>query len=235
MAATSLSALVLGCVGLAVVPTAPSAAAEQGATAFTIRSSLDGKTVLPHRIRWIAYPSAPVLFPGVEFLIDGKLVFAEPAEPFAFGADGRDEATRTVKTGYLVTSWLAPGKHSFTVRGKALVAGARTTATKTVVARCRARQLRPRNSRERGSASSRPRCRPTGTCCTGRHRSAWLVPDHSRPALHPPERPGAPQAHQDRLRRRTGDDHHRRPRLDGRSERGRVCDPWGPRRPIRGR
>lgn len=135
LAATALSALVLGCVGLAVVPTAPSAAAEQGATAFTIRSSLDGKTVLPHRIRWIAYPSAPVLFPGVEFLIDGKLVFANRLEPFAFGADGRDEATRTVKTGYLVTSWLAPGRHSFTVRAKALVAGARTTATKTVVAR----------------------------------------------------------------------------------------------------
>ena len=76
VAATTLSALVLGWVGFAVVLTAPSAAAEQGATAFTIRSSLDGKTVLPRRIRWIAYPSAPVLFPGAEFLIDGKVVFA---------------------------------------------------------------------------------------------------------------------------------------------------------------
>jgi hypothetical protein len=72
VAATSLSALVFGCVGLAAVLTAPSAAAEQGTTAFTIRSSLDGKTALAHRIRWIAYPSAPVLFPGVEFLMDAR-------------------------------------------------------------------------------------------------------------------------------------------------------------------
>mgnify|MGYP006148767051 CR=1 FL=1 len=43
--------------------------------AFTIRSSLDGKTTLPHRIAWIAYPSAAVEAPGVEFLIDGKVVF----------------------------------------------------------------------------------------------------------------------------------------------------------------
>jgi hypothetical protein len=135
VAATTLSALALGCVGLALVLTAPSAAAEQGATAFTIKSSLEGKTALLHRIRWIAYPSAPVLFPGVEFLIDGKVVFANRLDPYAFGADGRDEATRTVKTGYLVTSWLAPGKHRLTVRGKALIAGRRTTATTTVVAR----------------------------------------------------------------------------------------------------
>jgi hypothetical protein len=135
VAATTLSALVLGCVGVAVVQTAPSAAAEQSAKACTIRSSLDGRTVLPHRIRWIAYPSAPVLFPGVEFLIDGKVVFANRLEPYAFADDGRDEASRTRKAGYLVTSWLAPGKHEFTVRGKALVAGRRTTVTRTVVAR----------------------------------------------------------------------------------------------------
>jgi len=135
VAATSLSALVPGCAGLAVVLTAPSAAAEQGAAAFTIRSSLDGKTVLPHRIRWIAYPSAPVGFPGVEFLIDGKVVFDNRLPPYAFGADGRDEATRTVKTGYLVTSWLAPGKHQFTVRARGLGANRKTTATRTVVAR----------------------------------------------------------------------------------------------------
>ena len=90
----------------------------QPSAAFTIRSSLDGKAVLPHRIRWIAYPSAFVVFPGVEFLIDGKLVFDNRLEPYAFGADGRDEATGTVKTGYLVTSWLSPGKHRLTVRAK---------------------------------------------------------------------------------------------------------------------
>jgi hypothetical protein len=127
-------AVVIGLGGLAVALGATSAVAEPSA-AFTIRTSLDGKTVLPHRIRWIAYPSAPVLFPGVEFLIDGKVVFANRLEPFAFGADGRDEATRTVKTGYLVTSWLSPGKHAFTVRARGLGANRKTTATSTVVAR----------------------------------------------------------------------------------------------------
>lgn len=128
-----LAALVLGGVGLVV--TASSASAERSASKLTIKSSLDGKTVLPQRIHWIAYPSAPVLFPGVEFLIDGEVVFANRLEPYAFADDGRDEASRTRKTGYLVTSWLAPGKHTFTVRGKANVAGRRTTATSTVVAR----------------------------------------------------------------------------------------------------
>jgi len=131
-----LTALVLGCGGLAVLGTpATASTARQEAKTFTIRSSLDGKAVLPHRIRWIAYASAPVLFPGVEFLIDGKRVFANRLEPYAFADDGRDEESGTRKTGYLVTSWLAPGTHRFTVRGKAIVAGRRTTTEKTVTAR----------------------------------------------------------------------------------------------------
>jgi hypothetical protein len=131
-----LTVLLLVCGGLAVLGVSASAStAQRAAKAFTIRSSLDGKTVLPHRIRWIAYASAPVLFPGVEFLIDGKLVFANRLEPYAFADDGRDEESGTRKTGYLVTSWLAPGAHRFTVRGKAIVAGRRTTAEKTVTAR----------------------------------------------------------------------------------------------------
>jgi hypothetical protein len=132
--ATTLAALALGCAGLAIVPSALSAATEQIAKPFTIRSSLDGKTVLPHRIRWIAYPSAGVRFPGVEFLIDGKVVFDNRIPPYAFGGDSRDEATRSVNTGYLVTSWLAPGRHEFSVRARGLGANRKTTATKTVVA-----------------------------------------------------------------------------------------------------
>jgi hypothetical protein len=141
--ATIVCALAFGCAGLAVVMTASSTAAEQRAEAFTIRSSLDGKTVLPHRIRWIAYPSAPVLFPGVEFLIDEKVVASNRLPPFAFGDDGRDEATGEVNTGYLVTSWLAPGKHRFTIRAKGTGTNRRTTATRTVVARVPAAPARP--------------------------------------------------------------------------------------------
>jgi hypothetical protein len=115
----ALAALLVGCGGFAAASAATTG--EQTAKAFTIGSNLDGRTVLPHRIPWIAHASAPVLFPGVEFLIDGKVVFANRLEPYAFGADGRDEASGTTKTGYLVTSFLAPGKHRFTVRGKAIV------------------------------------------------------------------------------------------------------------------
>jgi hypothetical protein len=123
-------------VGLAAVLTASaSAAARPDAAGFTIRSSLDGKKTLPHRIAWIAYPSAAVEAPGVEFLIDGKVTFRNRLEPYAFGADGRDETTGTVRTGYLVTSWLSPGLHRFTVRAKrASSVGSRVVAAKTVVA-----------------------------------------------------------------------------------------------------
>ena len=114
----------------------PPAMARPDVAAFTIRSSLDGKASLPHRIAWIAYPSAAVEAPGVEFLIDGKVVFRNRLEPYAFGADGRDETTGNRRTGYLVTSWLTPGKHAFTVRAmRASSAGSRVRASKTVVAR----------------------------------------------------------------------------------------------------
>ena len=128
-------ALLLVCGALALVGASALAGTARPDATFTIRSSLDGRTVLPHRIRWIAHSSAPVLFPCVEFLIDCKPVFANRLEPDAFAEDGRDEESRKRKTGYLVTSWLAPGAHRFTVRGNAIVAGKRTSAEKTVIAR----------------------------------------------------------------------------------------------------
>lgn len=151
----SKALLLLGLTAL-VVLTSSSAVAEPGGSKFTIRSTLDGKTVLPHRIKWIAYPSAPVNFPGVEFLIDGRVVFANRLQPFAFGADGRDEATKTVRTGFLVTSWLSPGRHEFTVRATSQGVS-RQTATKTVVARVRRAPAPPA-----GLAGTWQRTVPTG-------------------------------------------------------------------------
>ena len=102
-----------GLAAVVAVALGTSSAMAQREAAFTIRSSLDGKTTLPHRIAWIAYPSAAVEAPGVEFLIDGKVVFRNRLEPYAFGADGRDETQqKKVRTGYLVTSWLSPGSPS---------------------------------------------------------------------------------------------------------------------------
>jgi len=152
-----LTLVVAGSSGVAILCGGPAAAGapQRSEPLLTIRSSLDGKAVLPHRIRWVASASAPVLFPGVEFLIDGKLLFANRLVPYTFGDDGRDEDSGTRRTGYLVTTWLRPGTHRFTVRGKAIVAGGRTSAEKTVTARVVAPPSPPA-----------PRRRPIRTACT---------------------------------------------------------------------
>jgi hypothetical protein len=74
---------------------------------FRITSTLDGKKVLPHRIRWVAHPAIPrSRVAKVEFLIDGKLRWVERKAPYVYGDD----------TDWLVTSWLTPGPHRFAVR-----------------------------------------------------------------------------------------------------------------------
>jgi hypothetical protein len=80
---------------------------------FKVTSTLDGKTVLPHRIRWLAVPRLPAAqIKEIDFVIDGgKPRWIELNPPYTFGDDenGRHK-------GYLVTSWLTPGRHRFTVR-----------------------------------------------------------------------------------------------------------------------
>jgi hypothetical protein len=96
------------------------AAALPSQRAFSVTSTLDGKRVLPHRIHWSARTSGPAS--QVAFLVDGTVRWVEHEAPFTFSEDG----------GYLVTSWLSPGRHRFTVRATS-TGGAK--ATKTVVAR----------------------------------------------------------------------------------------------------
>ena len=112
---TPLKALILmttSAVGvLALTLASASGAAEGQARAqFTVKSSLDGKNVLPHRIAWVGYPSLPSSkVARVEFLIDGGQVrWAEGNPPY-----------RYADVGYLVTSWLTPGRHRFQVRATA--------------------------------------------------------------------------------------------------------------------
>jgi hypothetical protein len=94
-----------------------------GAKPFNLASTLDGKTVLPHRIHWVALPALPASkLREVDFLIDGRLGWLETKPPYSYADDG----------GYLVTSFLTPGEHHFTVRA---VPRAGRSATDTVTAR----------------------------------------------------------------------------------------------------
>ena len=92
--------------------------------ALTVTSTLDGLTTLPHRISWVAKPSVPEnQVSEVDFLIDGQLAFVEQHEPYTYGRDG----------GYLVTSFLASGEHSFTVRVTTVDGQSAESTVKTMV------------------------------------------------------------------------------------------------------
>ena len=94
---------------------------------FKITSSLDGKKVLPLRSHWLAFPRPANKIKKVDFLIDGKLRWIELNPPYNYGSD---ENGRNL--GYLITTWLTPGQHRFTVRA---VQYSGRTATDTVTAR----------------------------------------------------------------------------------------------------
>jgi hypothetical protein len=88
-------------------PVVTSPVAATPTTALTVTSTLDGQTTLPQRVSWVATPSVPDSeVSEVDFLIDEQIAFVEEHAPYAFGRDG----------GYLVTSFLTPGEHSFDVR-----------------------------------------------------------------------------------------------------------------------
>jgi hypothetical protein len=93
-----------------------------------VTSSIDGKKVLPLRIRWLAHPNvAASSVDHVDFLIDGKLRCVERKAPYNYGSDDFNG-----HLGYLVTTFLSPGRHRFTARA-ALTNGQK--ASDTVVAR----------------------------------------------------------------------------------------------------
>ncbi len=121
-----MSLRLVGLLALAGVIAASAAATPKP---VKITSTLDGKTVLPHRIRWIATPTIPQSqVRKVQFFIDGgKPRWEETHPPYTYGADenGRHQ-------NYLVTSWLTPARHRFTVR---VLAVDGRKAERTVVAR----------------------------------------------------------------------------------------------------
>jgi hypothetical protein len=113
-------------VSLMVAVAVPSAvAAEPGS--FTVTSTLDGKTVLPLRIRWIASPhGAPATIAAVKYLIDGHLAWTEHHAAYFYGGNEGSYGN------WLVTSFLKPGEHTFTVTADASKGA---VATDTVRAR----------------------------------------------------------------------------------------------------
>ena len=103
---------------IAIVAALP-ALAGAGRKPLTIRTTLVGKKVLPHRIHWTARTSLPESkVSAVTFIIDGKVRWIEQRAPYTYGDDGN----------WLVTSWLTPGRHRFTARVTA-ISGRRASAT----------------------------------------------------------------------------------------------------------
>jgi hypothetical protein len=97
-----LLALVL----LAGVVAVSSAIAGHSDTGFTVTSTLDGKTALPVRIQWIATPQNAQNVNEVDYFIDGYHAWTEHTAPYYYASDGN----------WLVTAFLKPGLHTFTVR-----------------------------------------------------------------------------------------------------------------------
>ena len=91
-----------------------------------VTSSIDGKKVLPQRVRWLAYPNvAPAQVAAVEYLVDGKLRWVEHNAPYNYASDDLHG-----HLGYLFTSWLTPGTHKFTTRVR-MKSGRKATDTVT--------------------------------------------------------------------------------------------------------
>jgi hypothetical protein len=94
---------------LACVAAVCSALARSDSSTFAVTSSLDGKTVLPVRSHWVAYPQ---LDPSqgqvaeVDYFIDGFHAWTARSSPWSFGDNGN----------WLVTTILSPGMHTFTIR-----------------------------------------------------------------------------------------------------------------------
>jgi hypothetical protein len=87
---------------------------------------LTGKTALPHRVKWTASVTPASAAVKVFFLVDGRVRWVETKAPYVYGDD----------SDWLVTSWLTPGSHDFTVRAVASDgARAETTTTAAVASR----------------------------------------------------------------------------------------------------
>ena len=111
--------LLLGIAGLAAAAVSAWGAVQEERASGAVRqastdqveTTLDGRSRLPFRIRWIASPTHPAKVSQVDFLVDGKLIWTEQGAPYVFGGDENGS-----HKGYFFTSWLSQGRHHFTAR-----------------------------------------------------------------------------------------------------------------------
>ena len=156
----------LGLTCLVAVSVAAVRSGAETTQSFVVASTLDGKTVLPHRIVWRGVPKLPAArVSKVEFLIDGKVRWIEQNPPYTYGDDSN----------WLVTSWLSPGRHTFTVRAKAKDG---RTALRTTIARVLPAPLPPTELSGSwkhlfgGSGAT-----PAGTWVLSVDRTGWKILD----------------------------------------------------------
>jgi hypothetical protein len=122
---------------LVAVVAVSSALAAGRSSSFTVTSSLDGRTVLQLRIPWIArlHHISPLNVAEVDYYIDGKKAWDEHHPPYYYGGySGQLPSDAPTFNGgnALVTAFLKPGLHTFTVRA---ISFSGTAATDTVKAR----------------------------------------------------------------------------------------------------
>lgn len=95
----------------AVVGVSSAFASGGSAKSFKVTSTLDGKKVLPLRIRWQATPHISTSkVKKVEFVVDHHWLWTEHATPYFYGGNEGSYGN------WLVTSFLKPGRHTFTVK-----------------------------------------------------------------------------------------------------------------------
>ncbi|OAI54467.1 hypothetical protein AYO48_01195 [Gaiella sp. SCGC AG-212-M14] len=104
--------VVLSLVGASSAVAPAAGTLPRSGTTFQVTSSLDGKRVLPIRSRWLVYPKVSTRkVREVDFLIDRKLRWIEHKAPYNYASDDFKG-----HLGYLITTWLTPGTHSFVSR-----------------------------------------------------------------------------------------------------------------------
>lgn len=149
-----LTAVVVVLSGLAVSPAA--IASDPKAQRPKLTTTLDGKSSLPARVRWLAHPPGKAAaVTEVRFLVDGKLRWIEHSAPFNYGSDDSHG-----HLGWLTTSWLSAGRHRFTTQAH-LLSG--QTLIDTVVARVTSAPEPPATLAGRWRRTLTARFVPSGT------------------------------------------------------------------------